>query len=64
MQWCAASRESNGLAFGWVIHLFEWHTTKSSIDKAAHVKTKEQVRPDVSHWKLKLEINLQKNNFP
>jgi hypothetical protein len=63
MQWCAASRESNRLASGRVTHLSEQHTTRSSTNRAVHIYSKEQVRPDMSHWKLKSEENLQKNNF-
>jgi hypothetical protein len=33
----------------------EQYTVKSSIDKAMHVRTQEQVHPDGSHWKLKTE---------
>jgi hypothetical protein len=64
MQWCAAGRESNRLAPGHVTHLSGWHTARSSIDRAAHVRTKEQVHSDASQWKLKSKENLQKNNFP
>jgi hypothetical protein len=49
MQWCMASRESNGLVFGRVTHLSERHTVISSINRAAHVWTKEQVCPNFSH---------------
>jgi hypothetical protein len=49
MQWCAAGRESNGLASEHFTHLSGRHTTRSSIGRAAHIRTKEQVRPDVSH---------------
>jgi hypothetical protein len=44
-----ASRESNGLVSGRVTHLSRRHTTKSLIDRATHVRTKEQVYPDISH---------------
>jgi hypothetical protein len=37
MQWCAAGRESNGLASGRVTHSPGRHTTRSSIDGAAQV---------------------------
>jgi hypothetical protein len=57
MQWCATGQESNGLAFGCITHLSGRHIARSSIDKAVHVRTKEQVRLDVSHWKLKSEEN-------
>jgi hypothetical protein len=63
MQWCVAGRENNGLVSGLVTHLSGRHTARSSIDKAAPIRTKEQVCPNVSHRKLKLEENLQKNNF-
>jgi hypothetical protein len=33
------------------------------INKAVCVQTQEQVRPDTSHGKLKIEKNMQKNNF-
>jgi hypothetical protein len=55
MQWCTVGRETNGLASGRVTRPDS--TARSMINRIAHVPTKEQVRQDVSHWKLKNKEN-------